>query len=124
MSHPLLSETVVIKTGPCKGLLGIVKDVGESFLRVELHSQSKVVNIPIEDVSVRSSTSSSSRFVPANFVVPSNECVDFQLQPALVVRWCPNPAHRWPDASLVVGIAYSHASRRHDTDASRQHAIE
>jgi len=59
-SHPLLAETVVIKSGPFKGLLGIVKDASESFVRVELHSQSKTVNVPIGNVSVRSSSSAGS----------------------------------------------------------------
>ncbi|KMS94038.1 hypothetical protein BVRB_025420, partial [Beta vulgaris subsp. vulgaris] len=55
-SHPLLSETVVIKSGPHKGLLGIVKDASDSCVRVELHSVSKTVNVPIGNVAVRTST--------------------------------------------------------------------
>lgn len=69
-SHPLVSETVVIKGGQYKGLLGIVKDATDTSVRVELHSQSKVVSVPISSVSIRSASgvsasTSASGYIPS-----------------------------------------------------------
>lgn len=43
---PLVGETVTIRAGPYKSLMGIVKDATETSARIELHSQSKVVTVP------------------------------------------------------------------------------
>ena len=58
--HPLLNETVVIKTGPYKGLLGIVKDADERDVRVELHAQAKTVTVPTTNVVKRGGSSEAS----------------------------------------------------------------
>ncbi|CBF85391.1 transcription elongation factor spt5 [Aspergillus nidulans FGSC A4] len=44
----LLGKTVLVKKGPFKGLLGIVKDTTDVQARVELHSKNKLVTIPKE----------------------------------------------------------------------------
>jgi transcription elongation factor SPT5 len=43
-----LGQTVVIKKGGYKGLLGIVKDTTDTHARVELHTKSKTVTVPKE----------------------------------------------------------------------------
>ncbi|KAG9243648.1 hypothetical protein BJ878DRAFT_509901 [Calycina marina] len=40
-----IGQTVTIKRGPHKGLLGIVKETTDTHARVELHTKSKVVNV-------------------------------------------------------------------------------
>lgn len=42
----LIGKTVMVKKGPFKGLLGIVKDTTDDQARVELHSKSKLVTVP------------------------------------------------------------------------------
>ncbi|KAI0217323.1 transcription elongation factor spt5 [Massospora cicadina] len=42
---PLVNQTVTIRTGPYKGLLGIVKDVIENLARVELHTTFRIVSV-------------------------------------------------------------------------------
>ncbi|KAI9690513.1 MAG: transcription elongation factor spt5 [Bathelium mastoideum] len=49
----LLGRTVTIRKGPHKGLLGIVKDTTDSEARVELHTKSKIVNVPKDAVLVK-----------------------------------------------------------------------
>ena len=49
----LLGRTVTIRRGPHKGLLGIVKDTTDSEARVELHTKSKIVNVPKDAVLVK-----------------------------------------------------------------------
>ena len=44
----LLGKTVLVRKGPFKGLLGIVKDTTDVQARVELHSKNKLVTIPKE----------------------------------------------------------------------------
>ncbi|KFZ04699.1 hypothetical protein V501_09066 [Pseudogymnoascus sp. VKM F-4519 (FW-2642)] len=41
-----IGQTVTIKKGPYKGLLGIVKETTDTTARVELHTKSKTVNVP------------------------------------------------------------------------------
>ncbi|CCU82900.1 Transcription elongation factor spt-5/Transcription elongation factor spt5 [Blumeria hordei DH14] len=41
-----IGQTVTIRKGPYKGLLGIVKDTTDTHARVELHTKSKTVNVP------------------------------------------------------------------------------
>lgn len=41
-----IGQTVTIRRGPYKGLLGIVKDTTDTNARVELHTKSKTVNVP------------------------------------------------------------------------------
>ncbi|RAL62956.1 hypothetical protein DID88_004045 [Monilinia fructigena] len=41
-----IGQTVTIRKGPYKGLLGIVKDTTDTNARVELHTKSKVVSVP------------------------------------------------------------------------------
>ncbi|KND03208.1 uncharacterized protein SPPG_02265 [Spizellomyces punctatus DAOM BR117] len=43
---PLVSKTVTISGGEYKGYLGIVKDVMDNMARVELHTSSRVINVP------------------------------------------------------------------------------
>ena len=40
-----INQTVVIKKGPYKGLLGIVKDTTETHARVELHTKGKTITV-------------------------------------------------------------------------------
>ena len=40
-----IGQTVIIKKGAYKGLLGIVKDTNDKFARVELHTKSKIVTV-------------------------------------------------------------------------------
>lgn len=44
----MLGKTVLVRKGPFKGLVGIVKDTSDVQARVELHSKSKLVTIPKE----------------------------------------------------------------------------
>ncbi|KAL4929128.1 transcription elongation factor spt5 [Aspergillus undulatus] len=44
----LLGKTVLVRKGPFKGLVGIVKDTTDVQARVELHSKNKLVTIPKE----------------------------------------------------------------------------
>jgi transcription elongation factor SPT5 len=44
----LVGKTVMVKKGPFKGLVGIVKDTTDVQARVELHSKNKLVTIPKE----------------------------------------------------------------------------
>lgn len=41
-----LGQTVTIRKGAFKGLLGIVRDTTESQARIELHSKGKIVTVP------------------------------------------------------------------------------
>ncbi|KAK6615858.1 hypothetical protein H4I95_01010 [Botrytis cinerea] len=41
-----IGQTVTIRKGPYKGLLGIVKDTTDTNARVELHTKSKVISVP------------------------------------------------------------------------------
>ena len=48
-----LGQTVVIRKGVYKGLLGIVKDTTDTQARVELHTKSKTVTVPKEHLSYK-----------------------------------------------------------------------
>ncbi|KND93725.1 Transcription elongation factor SPT5, partial [Tolypocladium ophioglossoides CBS 100239] len=52
-----LNQTAIIKKGPYKGLLGIVKDTTDTHARVELHTKGKTVTVPRESLSFRDKTS-------------------------------------------------------------------
>lgn len=41
-----IGQTVTIRKGPYKGLLGIVKETTDTHARVELHTKNKIVNVP------------------------------------------------------------------------------
>lgn len=43
-----IGQTVTIRKGPYKGLLGIVKETTDTNARVELHTKNKTVNVPKE----------------------------------------------------------------------------
>src|SRR5690606_19495019 len=45
-----LGQTVSIRKGGYKGLLGIVKDTTDTHARVELHGKSKIVTVPKADL--------------------------------------------------------------------------
>lgn len=49
----LLGKTVVIRKGPWKSLLGIVKDTTEREARVELHSKSKIITVSKDQLAVK-----------------------------------------------------------------------
>lgn len=49
----LIEKTVLVRKGPFKGLVGIVKDAGDEQARVELHSKNKLVTIPKEILVVK-----------------------------------------------------------------------
>lgn len=42
----MLDKTVLVRKGPFKGLVGIVKDATDEQARVELHSKNKLVTVP------------------------------------------------------------------------------
>ncbi|KAL2836554.1 Spt5 C-terminal nonapeptide repeat binding Spt4-domain-containing protein [Aspergillus pseudoustus] len=44
----MIGKTVMVRKGPFKGLVGIVKDTTDVQARVELHSKNKIVTIPKE----------------------------------------------------------------------------
>ena len=48
-----LGQTVIIRRGGYKGLLGIVKDTTETHARVELHTKSKTVSVPKDHLSYK-----------------------------------------------------------------------
>lgn len=49
----LIGQTVTIRKGGYKGLLGRVKETSDTHARVELHTKSKVINIPKENLIVK-----------------------------------------------------------------------
>lgn len=49
----LAGKTVTISRGPFKGYLGIVKDSNEEQVRVELHTNSKVVSVPRDNIQIQ-----------------------------------------------------------------------
>ncbi|KAI1810465.1 transcription initiation protein [Poronia punctata] len=53
----LLGQTVTIRKGPWKGLLGRVKETTDTNARVELHTKSKIINVSKADLMVRDSVS-------------------------------------------------------------------
>ncbi|KAB5584735.1 transcription initiation protein spt5 [Coniochaeta sp. 2T2.1] len=48
-----IGQTVTIKKGPYKGLLGIVKDATDTHARVELHTKSKIITVPKDEVTYK-----------------------------------------------------------------------
>lgn len=48
-----IDQTVIIKKGPYKGLLGIVKDTTDTHARVELHTKSKTITVPKEQLNYK-----------------------------------------------------------------------
>lgn len=55
-----LNQTVIIKKGAYKGLLGIVKDSTDTHCRVELHTKSKIVTVPRDSLNFKDKTSGAS----------------------------------------------------------------
>ena len=53
----LLGKSVSINGGPYKGYIGIVKEIQESMARVELHTNSKIISIDRERLSIVGSAS-------------------------------------------------------------------
>ncbi|RYP83568.1 hypothetical protein DL769_001322 [Monosporascus sp. CRB-8-3] len=51
----LIGQTVTIRKGGWKGLLGRVKETTDTHARVELHTKSKIINVPKTDLMVRDS---------------------------------------------------------------------
>ncbi|KAI0121174.1 transcription initiation protein spt5 [Xylariales sp. AK1849] len=51
----LIGQTVTIRKGGWKGLLGRVKETTDTHARVELHTKSKMINVPKTDIVVRDS---------------------------------------------------------------------
>ncbi|PLB54610.1 transcription elongation factor spt5 [Aspergillus steynii IBT 23096] len=49
----MIGKTVMVRKGPFKGLVGIVKDATDLQARVELHSKNKLVSIPKEILVVK-----------------------------------------------------------------------
>ncbi|KAJ2084272.1 transcription elongation factor spt5 [Coemansia sp. RSA 988] len=50
---PLIGKTVIANRGPYKGYVGIVKDVMGNSVRVELHTNARVVNVEKDKLMVR-----------------------------------------------------------------------
>ncbi|KAI8629816.1 transcription initiation protein [Xylariaceae sp. FL1651] len=53
----LLGQTVTIRKGGWKGLLGRVRDTTDTHARVELHTKSKIISVPKTDLMVRDGVS-------------------------------------------------------------------
>ncbi|KAI5458215.1 hypothetical protein BGZ63DRAFT_363285 [Mariannaea sp. PMI_226] len=51
-----IDQTVIIKKGAYKGLLGIVKDTTDTHARVELHTKSKTITVPRDSLSFKNKT--------------------------------------------------------------------
>ncbi|KJZ75404.1 Transcription elongation factor SPT5 [Hirsutella minnesotensis 3608] len=51
-----INQTAIIKKGPYKGLLGIVKDTTDTHARVELHTKGKTITVPRDSLSFRDKT--------------------------------------------------------------------
>ncbi|KAK6197030.1 hypothetical protein LQW54_010946 [Pestalotiopsis sp. IQ-011] len=49
----LIGQTVTIRKGGWKGLLGRVKETSDTHARVELHTKSKIINLPKQDLIVK-----------------------------------------------------------------------
>lgn len=48
-----INQTVTVKRGSYKGLLGIVKDATDTHCRVELHTKGKIITVPKDHLSFR-----------------------------------------------------------------------
>lgn len=48
-----IGQTVIIRKGPYKGMLGIVKETNDANARVELHTKNKTVNVPKFDLTFK-----------------------------------------------------------------------
>jgi len=48
-----IGQTVTIRKGPYKGLLGLVKDTTDTEARVELHTKAKTISVPKETLSFK-----------------------------------------------------------------------
>ena len=48
-----LGQTVTVKKGGYKGLLGIIKDTTDTHARVELHTKSKIITVPKADLTFK-----------------------------------------------------------------------
>ncbi|KAG6056837.1 hypothetical protein E4U17_001900 [Claviceps sp. LM77 group G4] len=51
-----INQTAIVKRGPYKGLLGIVKDTTDTHARVELHTKGKTITVPRESLSFKDKT--------------------------------------------------------------------
>ena len=51
-----INQTCVVKKGPYKGLLGIVKDTTDTHARVELHTKGKTITVAKESLSFKDKT--------------------------------------------------------------------
>jgi transcription elongation factor SPT5 len=51
-----INQTAIIKKGPYKGLLGIVKDTTDTHARVELHTKGKTVTVSRDSLSFKDKT--------------------------------------------------------------------
>lgn len=49
----LIGKTVIVRRGPYKGLLGIIKETTDLEARVELHTKSKVINVSKDILSIK-----------------------------------------------------------------------
>ena len=49
----LIGKTVTVRSGPYKGILGIVKVTTESTARIELHTKAKIIDVDKNDVVVK-----------------------------------------------------------------------
>ena len=52
-----INQTAIIKKGPYKGLLGIVKDTTDTHARVELHTKGKTITVPRDSLNFKDKTS-------------------------------------------------------------------
>ncbi|KAK2608529.1 transcription elongation factor spt5 [Conoideocrella luteorostrata] len=55
-----INQTAIIKKGPYKGLLGIVKDTTDTHARVELHTKGKTITVPRDSLSFKDKTTGAS----------------------------------------------------------------
>lgn len=64
-----LGQTVTIRKGPYKGLLGIVKDTTDNEARVELHTKGKTITVPKETLGFKEYVLSKGKRVPFRLLI-------------------------------------------------------
>ncbi|KAJ2732929.1 transcription elongation factor spt5 [Coemansia sp. BCRC 34962] len=100
---PLVGKTVVANRGPFKGYIGIVKDTTGDSVRVEFHTNAKMVNMDRDKLSVR---------MPSGDTVPA---ADFGNTGALPP---PPPAAAAAAAAAAASGGYANTASSRDRGAS------
>lgn len=67
-----INQTVIIKKGAYKGLLGIVKDTTDTHARVELHTKGKTITVPRESLNFKDKTTGATIDINGRRGAPAN----------------------------------------------------